>query len=611
MAAINRIENGKKGGSEMDKEKREKAKKAALLLVSWMVLLGVKSMLKGAGTYYTVTNSVFAVFLYGMVFFILRKSLEYKQDRRLWKCVLPLALFFAVCMVFGSNLLVSGYTEVESLKTWVKILLGSIFWESVLVIAFSMFKSSKVLQPAAEELPRATRRKHFFIRWLCIFAAWIPSLLAAYPGIYAYDSVYQIEYYVKKAISLHHPLIHTYLLGFCIITLGELLGSLQLGQLVYSLFQMLCLSFALAFAGSFLERVKASKRVVWVYTLWAMFYPVNAIMSFSATKDIIYAATFAVVTVLAAMVATQPELLQSPKFVCALVAVGFINIIFRNQGIYVTTLGLLFGAGLFIKKRACAKRILLVLAACLVLYAVYSGPVTTWAKGVKSHSLREMMSVPVMQLGRAATYYPENITEDELALIEAYIPNYSWYPDQQQGISDLLKNTFNEDRFKENPMEFIRLWATVGIKNPVAYVDAFARLSIGLWYPDMNERDPQAYHPYWEYDNSIQLEPDWIIPERSVCKGFAWLDSIYRKLTYESSYQRLPILSLFFSSGVTVWLMLTFAVYMIYRKKWRCLFPVFFAFFSVADVAARPGRFVSLCVSACSRCSRVGRFGDP
>jgi hypothetical protein len=559
--------------------KSEKAKKAALLLVSWMVLYGIKGMMKGVDTYYTLTNSVFALLLYGMVFFTLRKSLEYKQDHRLWKCVLPLALFFAVCMVFGANLLEYGYTYVESLKTWLKIILGSVFWESVLVIAFSNIKNIKVLKPAEKELPRATQKKHFFFRWLCIFVAWIPGLMAAYPGIYAYDSVYQMTYYVNNAIALHHPLIHTYLLGFCVYTLGNLLGSLQLGQLIYSLFQMLCLSCALAFVGTFLEKAKAAKSVVWIYTLWAMFFPCNAIMSFSATKDIIYAATFAVLTVLTAMVIMRPERLKNKKFLCGMIVVFFVNMIFRSQSIYVLTLGLLFGAALFIKKRTCCKRVLGVLVVCLVLYAVYSGPVTKWARGVEWDSLHEMMSVPVMQLGRAATYYPENITEDELALIEEYIPNYNVYPNHQQGISDALKNTFNADRFRENPMEFIRLWVKVGIKNPVAYVDAFARLTIGFWYPDMNERDSQAYHPYWEYESSKQTKAEWIIPERSVCKGFEWLDTIYWKLSYHNSYQRLPLVSLFFSSGITAWLMLAFMAYMVYLKKWKCLFPVSFAFF--------------------------------
>jgi hypothetical protein len=41
----------------------------------------------------------------------------------------------------------------------------------------------------------------------------------------------------------------------------------------------------------------------------------------------------------------------------------------------------------------------------------------------------------------------------------------------------------------------------------------------------------------------------------------------------------LPLVSLFFSSGITAWLMLAFMAYMVYLKKWKCLFPVSFAFF--------------------------------
>ena len=81
----------------------------------------------------------------------------------------------------------------------------------------------------------------------------------------------------------------------------------------------------------------------------------------------------------------------------------------------------------------------------------------------KANSIQEMMSVPCMQLAKAAIDNEEELTDAEMEKIEDYIPDYTVYYDLV-GISDPLKNTFNSDLFKEEPLDFIRLWLSVGRK---------------------------------------------------------------------------------------------------------------------------------------------------
>ena len=58
--------------------------------------------------------------------------------------------------------------------------------------------------------------------WAFAFAlllvCWLPVWLAFWPGIFAADSATQFYQYYNEDFSAHHPLLHTLLLGWCVMT---------------------------------------------------------------------------------------------------------------------------------------------------------------------------------------------------------------------------------------------------------------------------------------------------------------------------------------------------------------------------------------------------------
>lgn len=48
-----------------------------------------------------------------------------------------------------------------------------------------------------------------------IFLLWLPTLLTSWTGVYVIDNVFQFQWFKEGNISAHHPILHTYLLGFC------------------------------------------------------------------------------------------------------------------------------------------------------------------------------------------------------------------------------------------------------------------------------------------------------------------------------------------------------------------------------------------------------------
>ena len=98
-----------------------------------------------------------------------------------------------------------------------------------------------------------------------------------------------------------------------------------------------------------------------------------------------------------------------------------------------------------------------------------------------------------------------------------------------------------------------------------------------LWYPDMNYRDPGAYHPYWEYISTQQnAQGAFFIVERTPPSGMEWLSNFYDTLTYKNSYQKIPVISMLFSSGFMIWIVFLYIAWCLYQRKYRYLVPAGF-----------------------------------
>ena len=170
------------------------------------------------------------------------------------------------------------------------------------------------------------------------------------------------------------------------------------------------------------------------------------------------------------------------------------------------------------------------------------------------------------------------MTDEEITFVQEFCLTCDRDATGEWGIADPYKNYSNAGKFIDHPVQFTKMWLNIGRKHTVDYIDAWGRLTIGLWYCDMNYRDPEAWHPYWEYDMSTGDSEEYIFLERNTPSGFQWLSDWYRNLTYENTYQKVPVLSVLFSSGTTFWVMVIFAGWCICYKRYKYLLVAVFPF---------------------------------
>lgn len=546
--------------------------KSAKLPLAILALISVFSL-----TFIVRTDMVFSVLNYSVVspllFFAVYAVLKAAMkcfNGRLLATAFPLGLLFALAMVSGAMMYQYNSALLWQAKTWAGI-----------VSALPLTVSAAML--LIERLPNAIwnasglndRKEHlspraaFALAWALIFLAWLPGLIASYPGVYGYDCIYQLQYYLSGALETHHPVIHTALLGFCVVTVGDWLGSREAGMCVYAVVQMLAFSAAFASVLAWLRR--RGIPAVWRLVLWllAMFLPTNAILSFSGTKDVLFSAMIVWQAMLCIDAAEEPERLKRPAFLVRFLLTAFLLMIFRNQGVYV--FGFMMLSGLLVMRGA-RKPMLALLAAGLILFAGFQGPVSAWMGAKRIDTAKEALSLPCVQLARARWENADRLSFEDKAAIEAYLPNWNDYDSTSWGISDPIKATFNTALFRQDSAAFFRLWARVGAQCPESYINAFLRLTLGLWYVDMPYPDAAAHHPYLEYYNTDK-DGDWLLLKRTTPACLQWLADLYAQVAYNSSYQKIPVLSLVMSAGMATWVLLGFIGWALYKRRWRMLFP--------------------------------------
>lgn len=555
-------------------KKRLIDKNLLCFLMSIASTLKIPAMLK-SNDLFSFSNSIVSIMIFVLCFCLYKKAFAHRE-KRLFIISLAVGLLFSTFMVVGRNSLVLNRACINSLDTWLTILCETpLFCSGVMLTIKNFDRLNSEFIPLVENFNLKLRKRTvFIIVWMLIFICWMPTLAASYPGIYGYDSIYQLNYYISGNISLHHPLIHTYLLGFLVHTVGKILGSYEAGMFCYSVFQSAALSgvFSYIYTYYLRKRMSVSLRIVCLI-FYALFWT-NPIMAFSATKDTLFAAFMALAFTQLLLLCEDVSKIKSKRFCISLILVFLMLSSFRNQGIYIIFLTGIIAYIIFKKFR---KQTVLLFGTSLILIYSYSNFVCPALGGIKPEKgVKEMLSVPCMQLSRAMIESGDRLSEEEKKLIKEYMPRYDVY-EKYPAISDTIKNTFDTKKFKDNPFEFFRLWASVGEKCPASYIDAFTRLTVGIYYPDMNYRDSAAYHPYFEYyvtGREVYADPDkYLLLKQSPKSGFEWLDSFYYDMAYSNSYQNIPLLSLLFSSAIPVWFVILYIAIVIYRKEYVKLVP--------------------------------------
>lgn len=550
------------------------------------------------------SHSVASVLLWGLLSVFYVSCIErwikeemFRSGKRRLKFAGGLSLLLGTLTVIGYELQWGGYT-MPGIKAKLLILIqGAFVGAIVFPFVEKLFAWSEgrdglkendrgVMECAADEEAQnknapnkkaadASERKWspvkiFFFGWIGIWLCWIPVWLAYYPVIMSYDFHRQSleALWGYGYFDMHHPVFHTWLL-FLFRSLGEIIGSFEVGFACYSLMQQMIVAAILGYACAMVYRLTGKK---WVTILTGAFFgtfPLVSVMVMCTTKDVFFGAFF-ILFLLLFMERSFFTWKRTKLLNTLWVLSGVMMMLFRNNAIYaMVVFGLLFIAlaGKKMRLKAAVWALVLVVCGKGAILAVEYG------FGASEGNPIEKYSVIYQCMARVGNLHGQLLSEEDYELIDRYVTSESWV-DYNPYIADSIKTMVHGDNMVarktwDDMGEVIKAWLTIGLRYPDVYLDAFLNLTRGYWFFDdtshaemlgvgLDERMGLLY----TY-NSAAVES---LPDIEHVSYFPWLEQKLELIVSANVYYKWPVISNLFKPAVWCWLLVVYELIMMYRK---------------------------------------------
>ena len=420
--------------------------------------------------------------------------------------------------------------------------------------------------------------------------------------MYTYDAVTQTYYsLVQNTVSSFHPLIHTYWLTGCLV-LGDLLfSSYEIGMAVYSLSQMAIMAMIFAYITTTLHSLHHSRLFSIMTVCFFAFFPVNIILSFSSTKDVVFSGLLAVLILLSLCAVLDPEaFFSSRKKMLGYLLTGLFMSVFRNNGIYAL---IAFSPFLIAALSGFRKRATILCVSTIVISAIICGPITSLISTEGSNA-GEVLGLPIQQVSRVIKLNPSDLSSKDIERINSYIPSWSNYV---PGTSDPVKFSGGTSTLISNDVTgFLSLWLQEGLKYPSVYIDAAAAMTYGYWYPWANYLNIGTTKPYLEYcmweKNNEGIGVRWMadhyeVMDESMSSNAIFISShslipqlstVLQSLSFDMPWRSIPVIDLLFNPGALVWLLLFTIAISLFRHDWKKSCPLLLLVFYLGTCLLGP-----------------------
>ena len=373
-------------------------------------------------------------------------------------------------------------------------------------------------------------------------------ILCFYPGFFCPDTITQLSEILSDNYSNRNPFYHTMLVR-CFIKFGiDVLGNINLGAALYSLFSVFFLSSSFAYAIVTLYQLRINKKIIYAAAIFYMVMPHNILFSFNMWKDTPFNAFVLLFTVSVFRYLNQIGTMKLNYVILPVSCLGVC--LFRGNGLIVVFVTVIMVAALFRKKE---PRMLISLASVLAFALLMTYPLLNQL-GVTQSDIVELSSMPIQQIARTLKDH-DDLSLDDLELIakvadidtvkEIYDPTLS------DPLKVHLRSKESQQYIEQHKSEFGRLYIKLGLKYPVSYMAAWIDQTRGYW----NGGYDCVKFCYAFMDNSYGLEKHIILD-----KGQKAV------FLYCTLYEIVDPLKPFVSIGLHTWLILL-VVFIGYRKR--------------------------------------------
>lgn len=426
-------------------------------------------------------------------------------------------------------------------------------------------------------LSKEELKKLYFI----IVIVWLLGYLAMFPGVYGTDAPYWYYEFSHPEVPISSQWSPIYAGAFyCFVEIGRRFfdSSAVIGFGIFSFVQMAFVLFGVWKVVFFLNN-KIGKYAAIAGVIFFAVVPTHNILAVTSAQDSLFAVSFAMCLMHLIEIASEGEAYFSDwKKAISFIVWLLFSCVIRNNGLY-ALLVLCFFVLLFAHKYKI--RVLSILLCVITLTLVYQGPIYSYLGVQKGTAIREMLSLPLQQMGFSYKY-TDDIPDNLKLKMQRYMEDEDWLA-YEPCISDQLKSRLKTDMVKENPWDFLKLYLKVGLNSPRGYIEGVLYQTYGLWYPFKEYPDSKTWHPYMIYVSSDTYGLGFMIPRKSLLpvydKILGWLFGLGEsKDGYGGNlfmgFSEIPVWSLLCKAGTYVWLIIYILAYSIIYRRWLTLIPL-------------------------------------
>ena len=426
----------------------------------------------------------------------------------------------------------------------------------------------------SDSFEKSAKRVFFITAAIIIVVDCLILFLGEYPGVLTEDSISQLEQLTNNVYSNHHPFYHTMIIKlFVTIGLKVFGGDYNKAIALYNVFQIIVMGCTFGYINSTLKRIGIKNIVLVIITVWFAFVPCHFMYSFTIWKDVLFASAISVFFI---TVFRMQNGFSKKTFITweLLILSGIGSCLFRSNGLMSVAVASVIFILLFRKSH---KKMCFTLIGIIVISIIMKGLVLN-AIGVSKTDTIESLSIPVQQIARVITEDRYCLSEEDERLLFKVIDidqvgvNYSEFISNP--IKELVRATGDQEYLKEHIFDYFKLWLRLGISHPKEYFKAYVEQTKGIW---------NSGYEYWKVTDIVdQSNPSFGLTKQ--------INEFYHFLwRYNNRFDTNPVLCIFESTGLHVWLMIALMFLAISRGNKIALFAfIFFVIYIVTLLVASP-----------------------
>lgn len=173
------------------------------------------------------------------------------------------------------------------------------------------------------------------------------------------------------------------------------------------------------------------------------------------------------------------------------------------------------------------------------------------------------------------------MSEEMWQLLDTYVSEECWdsyYPVLADSIKMGVQHiNMDEKKSWDNMVEVLKAWATIGMRYPNDYLDAFLDLTRGYWFMDdtahaemLGTEKEERMGLLYTYNSAAEES----LPGMQHLSKFPWLEERLESVLTENCYYSWPVVSMLFKPALWCWLFVLAGFFFWCRRSKKGLLAV-------------------------------------